>query len=231
MKHNPSHLHSVLADHSPNSSLHSDYLLHVLVRHRMIRDMVCLLATMGIGSLLVSSTLGSPLNHVVTTSRPDRAERSTTAARNSFNSILADLKLNYSITVPIPSGHSNDFWHIECDHEAVPPGWAAPPEFYDVGAFSDCNKAIMQVTRGSDPREPQVWTAQASWTRRSCGVFLVPGQVLTRVNFARIDIGDIAKEVAKKCIYERTTPPQGGWAAIGGYFIVLLTGTGESRKP
>ena len=192
----------------------------------MIRAMVYLLATIGIGFLLVGSTLSGPLNHAVTTSRPDRAQRSATPAKSSLNSIIADLKLNYSITVPIPSNDSNYFWHIECDHETIPPGWAAPPEFYKVGALLDCNTAIMQVTRGGDPLEPQVWTAQANWSYRSCGIFLIPGQALTRVNFARIDIGEIAEEVAKKCVHRRTALPQGGWAAIGGYFIVLVTGTG-----
>ena len=191
--------------------------------------MVYLLATMGIGLLLVAGTLGSPLNRVVTGSRPDRAQRSTASARRGINPILVEsLKLNYSTTVPIPSKDSDDFWHIECDQETIPPGWAAPPEFYNVGSTLDCNRAIMKVTRGGDPLEPQLWTAQADWSSRSCGVFLIPGQVFTRVNFARIDIGEIAKEVAMKCVYGRLTPPQGGWAAIGGYFIVLVTGTGES---
>ena len=189
--------------------------------------MIYLLATMGICWLLVGSTLASPLEHVVTASRPDRAQHSTTSTRRGLNPmILANLKLNYSITVPIPSSDSNGFWHIECDHETIPPGWAAPPEFYGVGATLDCNRAITQVTRGGDPLEPQVWTAQSEWSHRSCGVFLIPGQVFTRVNFARINIGEIAKEVATKCVHGRITPPQGGWAAIGGYFIVLVTGTG-----
>ena len=196
----------------------------------MIRAMVYLLATIGIGLLLVGSTLGGPLKHVVTASRPDRAQRSTIPARSSLSSTIADLELNYSVTVPIPSSNSNPFWHIECDHKTIPPGWAAPPEFYKVGALLDCNRATMQVTKGGDPLQSQLWTAQANWSYRSCGVFLIPGQVFTRVNFARIDIGEIAEEVAKKCVYGKTVPPQGGWAAIGGYFIVLVTGTGENRK-
>ena len=93
----------------------------------------------------------------------------------------------------------------------------------------------MQVTRGGDPVEPQIWTAQANWSHRSCGVFLIPGQVFTRVNFARIDIGEIAEKATKKCVYGSQALPQGGWAAIGGYFIVLVTGTGgiesRNRKP
>lgn len=190
--------------------------------------MVYLLATIGIGLLLVGSTLGGPLNREVAASLPDPAQPSTTPARSSINSIVAALELNYSVTVPIPSNDSNDFWHIECDHDVIPPGWAAPPDFYEVGATLDCKRAIEQVTRGGDPLQPQVWTAQASWSHRSCGVFLIPGQVFTRVNFARIDIGDIAKEVENKCVSGKFTPPQGGWAAIGGYFIVLVTGTGES---
>lgn len=186
---------------------------------------------MSMSLLLASSTLGSPLNHVVTASPPGPAQPSTTPTWGSINSmIFAALELNYSVTVPTPSTGSDDFWHIECDHETVPPGWAAPPEFYEVTAALDCNRAIMKVTRGGDPLEPQLWTAQADWSHRSCGVFLVPGQVFTRVNFARIDIGEIAKEVARKCVYGWATRPQGGWAAIGGYFIVLVTGTGEIER-
>ena len=192
----------------------------------MIRPMVCLLATMGIGLLLVGSILGSPLNRVVTASRPDRAQRSTTPMRRGINPvILANLELNYSVTVPAPSSDSNDFWHIECDRGTVPPGWAAPPEFFEVAASFDCKEAIMQVTRGGDSLEPQLWTAQAHWSHHSCGVFLIPGQIFTRVNFARSDIGEIAQEVVKKCVNGRISPSQGGWAAIGGYFIVMLTGT------
>ena len=189
--------------------------------------MVYLLATVDICWLLIGSTLASPLNHVVTASRPDRAQLSTTPTRRGIDPILlANLELNYSITVSIPSSDSTDFWHIECDHETIPPGWAAPPEFYDVGAPFDCKQAIMQVTRGGDPLQPQLWTAQANWSHRSCGVFLIPGQVFTRVNFARTDIREIAEEVAKKCMYGKIAPSLGGWAAIGGYFIVLVTGTG-----
>ena len=182
------------------------------------------------GLLLVGNTLGSPLNRDVAASLPDPAQPSTTPARSSINSILGDLELNYSITVPIPSNVSNNFWHIECDHDVIPPGWAAPPDFYEVRATLDCTRAIMKVTREGDPLQPQVWTAQANWSHRSCGVFLIPGHDFTRVNFARIDISGIAKEVANNCVNGIMVPPQGGWAAIGGYFIVLVTGTGESRK-
>ena len=185
-----------------------------------------LLATMGIGLLLVGSMLGSPMTHVVTGLPHDRAERFTTLAKSGINPmILADLELNYSALVPTPSSDSTDSKHVECDHEATPPGWAAPPEFYNVGVTASCTKAIMQVTSGGDPLEPQLWTAQVNWSHGSCGVFLVPGQVFTRINFTRIDIGEMAEEVAKKCLYGGTIPSQGGWVAIGGYFIVLLTGT------
>ena len=182
------------------------------------------------GLLLVGGTLGSPLNHDIAASLPEPAQPSTTPARISINSIVAALELNYSVTVPIPRNESNGFWHIECDHGVTPPGWAAPPDFYEVGATLDCTRAITKVTREGDPLQPQVWSAQANWSHRSCGVSLIPGQVFTRVNFARVDISEIAKEVANKCVNGIVVPPQGGWAAIGGYFIVLVTGTGESRK-
>ena len=71
---------------------------------------------------------------------------------------------------------------------------------------------------------PQVWTMQAQWLYDSCGVYLVPDRRPTWVLFARVDVSEIAHAIVRKCLVgERNLV--GGWAAIGGTFIVLLTGS------
>lgn len=43
------------------------------------------------------------------------------------------------------------------------------------------------------------------------------------MNFARVDIAEIAQEIARKCV-TREHEFVGGWVSIGGYFVVMLTG-------
>ena len=188
--------------------------------------MVSLLATLGICGFVLVSTLTLPPNRLSIASGPNLAERSTSLVSSDINSMtLADLPRNFSLTAPNPSIDQSAFWHIECGRDAVPPGWPAPPECHRIGDLVDCGRAIFQVSRGGgDPVEPQTWTSSADWTYQSCGVFLAPGsRSHPHVSFARIDIAAIAHRISRKC-WDMYDGSEGGWAAIGGSFIVLLTG-------
>ncbi len=77
-----------------------------------------------------------------------------------------------------------------------------------------------------DPLDPQTWTAGAEWSYGSCGVVLAPGERSARVRFARIDVVEIAAEIMQECVSEEHDW-MGGWVAIGGSFVVMLTGTGR----
>lgn len=192
--------------------------------------MVSSLATLGIyGSILVS-TVALPSYRLPVTSEPNLADRSTPIVTSNLNiATLADLQRNVSLTAPNPSRNQATFWEIECGRDAIPPGWNAPPEYHPIGDLVDCGRAIFKVTRGGgDPLEYQTWTSPAQWSEESCGVFIAPGsRSHPHVSFARIEISSIAHVILRRC-WNIDHGIEGGWAAIGGSFIVLLTGTEPS---
>ena len=189
--------------------------------------MLSSLATLGVGCLPWVSTLALPPNRIFG-ARPSLAEGSTFPLATNVDAVIkADLHLNFSISVPTPNRSPNDFWHIECGYDAIPPGWVSPPDLYRITELIDCHRAVFSVTRGGEPLEPQTWTSQADWSYRSCGVFLAPGRSSARVSFPRIDVAEIAIAVIQKCVHQEQGF-LGGWAAIGGYFIVLVTGRESS---
>ena len=190
--------------------------------------MVSSLAVLGIGCILSVNILALPPSRMIDTSASNPAERSTSSLTGNINPIiLPDLQLNSTISSPTSSDESVDSWPIECGEDATPPGWLVPPELRPITTPLDCSDAIFRVTREGEPREPQIWESQAEWSYRSCGVFLAPGWHYAHVNFPRSDMAEIAEEIARKCVIQKHGF-MGGWVSIGGYFIVLLTG---SRSP
>lgn len=187
--------------------------------------MVSSLAMLGIGCTLLASSLALPPNRMIATSVPKPAGRSVSSRAGNLDPLtLLDLPLNTSITTPRPSESPVGSWAIECGRDNTPPGWAVPPETHQIARPTDCRSAISRVIRGGEPWEPQIWTSQANWSFRSCGVFLAPGWSYARVNFPRIDMAEIAQEIARMCVTQEYEF-MGGWVAIGGYFILLLTGS------
>ncbi|CAD6578893.1 MAG: hypothetical protein ASARMPRED_008883 [Alectoria sarmentosa] len=180
--------------------------------------------TLGFGCILLVVTRAIPPYRMIGASAPSLAERFTPSSADNINSlVLSDVKLNASIPTPTPSETPLGHWAIECGDDTTPPGWLVPPETRHISNPTDCRSAIFRVTRGGNPREPQVWTSRADWSFGSCGVFLTPGWSYARVNFPRIDMAEIAQEIERKCVNQEYEF-MGGWVAIGGYFIVLLTG-------
>ena len=188
-----------------------------------MRAMVFSLATLGVVSLHLVNTLALPPMRIPSASGLDLTDRSTSPSANRINSVLSLVPLNLSITTPTPSNVPINAWAVQCDRDTIPPGWTSPPEFHKIGDIVDCHRAVYDVTRGGDPLEPQTWTTKSSWSQPSCGVFLVPGSNLARVHFARIDLAEVAYEILRDC-FRPGHGLIGGWAAIGGQFIVLLTG-------
>ena len=192
--------------------------------------MVSLLVTSAIGCSLFVSALALPPNRMFGTAAPNPAERSVPSLAGNINPmILPDVRLNTSRSILSSSRNAISYWSTECDQDTVPPGWARTPRKHQIDSPVDCADAIFRVTRGGNPDEPQVWTSQADWSYRSCGVFLDPGWSYARVNIPRTDMAEIAQEIAEKCV----TPENdfmGGWVGIGGYFILLLTGRESPEK-
>lgn len=189
--------------------------------------MLSSLATLGIYGFILVSTVARPSYRLPVTLEPNLVDRSTPIVTNSLDTLtLADLPQNFSLTAPNPSGNQANFWDIECGRDAIPPGWSTPPEYHPIGDITDCGRAIFKVTRGGgDPLEYQTWTSPAEWSSESCGVFFAPGsRSHAHVSFARIEISSIAHAILRRC-WNIDRGIQGGWAAIGGSFIVLLTGT------
>lgn len=192
--------------------------------------MVSLLATLGIYGFILVSTVALPSYRLPVTSEPNLADRSTPIVTGNLNIVtLADLQRNFSLTAPNATRNQAPFWEIECGRDTIPPGWSAPPEYHSIGDLVDCGRAIFKVTRdGGDPLEYQTWTSPAEWSSDSCGVFMAPGsRSHPHVRFARINISAIAHAIMRRC-WNIDHGIEGGWAAIGGSFIVLLTGTEPS---
>ena len=186
--------------------------------------MVQLLALL-IFSCAIFLNTSSLLSHrMIDAPAPDFAKSSTSLAASNNLLTTPALHLNTSTSTPIPSIAPIGYWSIVCGEETIPPGWIVPPEMHAVTNPIDCGDAIFRVTSGGDPRDPQIWTSRANWLYGSCGVFLTPGWSHARVNFPRIDMAEIAQGIKTKCV----TPEHhflGGWVSIGGFFILLLTGT------
>ena len=188
------------------------------------RAMVYSPATLGLCFIFLVDTFAIPPYRTIGNSAPRLMERSMSSLADDTNSItLPDLHLNTSISIPTPSHTPVGYWAIECNQEIIPPGWFVPPETTQIEDPTDCRSAIFRVTRGGNPRESQVWTSKEDWSYRSCGVSLAPGWLYSRIRFARIDVAEVAQEIARKCVTQEHDF-MGGWAAIGEYFIVLLTG-------
>ena len=198
-----------------------------------MRAMASSLVTLSVTCVLLVNTLALPQMRISGASVPDLAQRSTSPSANRITPILADLQLNLlnsNITAPTPSKLPINAWPVQCDQEAIPSGWVAAPKFHEIGDVIDCHRAIYSVTRGGgDPLEPQTWTTRADWSQPSCGVSLVPGSMFAHLNFARIEVAEIAFQILHECIR-----PQygfmGGWVAIGGQYIVFLTGRGDQTR-
>ena len=186
--------------------------------------MAYVLAMLTFSCAIFFGTLALPSHRMIDPKTPDSARRFTSLAASTLFLGIPDLHLNTSISIPTLTKPSIGYWPIQCGEETTPPGWLVPPEMHEVTKPTDCRQAIFRVTRGGDPLDPQIWTSQADWTYGSCGVSLSPGWSYARVNFPRIDVADIAQEIERKCV-TREHGFEGGWAAIGGFFIVKLTGT------
>lgn len=190
--------------------------------------MLSSLATLGIGCVLFVLTLALPPNRMIDASAPIPASRSLSSPADNLNAlILPNPHLNLSIPPPTPSKTPPGSWDIKCGEDTTPPGWFMPPVTQRITHPPDCRDAIFRVTRGGNPLPPQDWTSQADWTFQSCGVYLAPGWSWAHVSFKRIVIAEIAQEIARKCVKE-AHGFIGGWVAIGGYFIVLVTGKAVS---
>lgn len=204
------------------SHLHID--LYVLCQTSFELAMLQVLALLIFSCAIFFSTTSLPSYRMIDAPAPIVAKRSTSlAASNNLLSTPA-LHLNTSTSTPTPSKAPIGYWPIVCGEEITPPGWVVPPEMHAVTNPTDCRDAIFRVTRGGDPLDPQIWTSRANWLYGSCGVFLTPGWSHTRVDFSRIDIAEIAQDIKRKCV----TPEHdfmGGWVSLGGFFIILLTGT------
>lgn len=183
--------------------------------------------TLVIASFLALGTLALPPNRINGAPGPGlAADRPAFPLPGSVNPLMAaDHPLNFSISVPTPRKPLTEPWPVQCGHDAIPPGWAAPPPLHRIGEVYDCRRAIFLVTRdgAGDPLDPQTWTAQADWSYGSCGVFLAPGSRRAMVRFARIEVFEIAGEILRECVSE-VHGWMGGWVAIGGDFVVMLTG-------
>ena len=174
---------------------------------------------LGFRSIIIVNTLAMFPSRMIGASARNSLELSMSSPENSINpETITDLHLNSSTSTPVGG------WSIECDQDAIPPGWAAPPEMHTVASPIQCRSAILQVTRQRDPQEPQIWTSQAEWSYHSCGVFLEPGWSYARVTFPRMAMAEIAKSIRRKCVNQENDF-MGGWVAVGGLFILLLTGT------
>lgn len=187
------------------------------------RVMASSLATLGFGCILLIHILAIPPYRVIGTSTPNPSEGSLSSyPPGKINSIVTpNVNLKINISNPTPN------WAIECNLEITPPGWVVPPETTRIENPTDCRKAIFRVTRGGNPREFQVWTSRVDWSYGSCVVSFDPGWLYARVRFARIDVAEIAQEIWLKCVTQEHDF-MGGWAAVGGNFIVLLTGSKTS---
>lgn len=174
---------------------------------------------LGFRGIIIVSTLAMFRSGMSGTSAPNPPEQSMSSPENSINSLMiTDLHLNSSTST------AGGDWSIECGQDAIPPGWAAPPAKRKIASPIECRGAILQVTLQGDPQEPQVWTSQAEWSYRSCGVFLEPGWSYARVLFSRREMAEVAKSIRRKCVNQENDY-MGGWVSIGGLFILLLTGT------
>ena len=186
------------------------------------------LATLGVGYLFLVGTLALPATPIMGAPNSSPADGSgASLAQNITSMTTEDLQLNRSISLTTPSSTLDDFWAVECDQDAIPPTWDVPPEFHPIRHPYDCNRAIYTVTRGGgDPLEPEVWTSRQDWPHDSCGVYLIPSRDHARINFARIDIFEISYAILRKCVMVQHNV-LGGWVSIGGFYIVLLTGSGS----
>lgn len=183
--------------------------------------MVSLLVALGFGLCVLLSALALPTRTVVSASGRTLVERSTSSLVDKGTTLVhPDIQFNSSLS---SLGALHDAWDIQCDRHVLPPDWTTPPNFHRVGDVIDCGRAIFSIGRGGDPLMPQVWTRQADWPYNSCGVYLVPGRQPARIGFARIEVSVIAHAIVRKCLAMRSNSI-GGWVAIGGSFIVLLTG-------
>ena len=175
---------------------------------------------LGFRGLFVVSALAMFPSRIIGASAPNPSELSLSSPENSINSpTIADLHLNSSTSTTVRD------WSIQCGQDTIPPGWAAPPSKRKIASPIQCRSAILQVTRQGDSQEPQVWTSEAEWSYRSCGVVLEPGWSYARVSFSRRELAEIAKTIRLKCVNQENDF-MGGWVSIGGLFILLLTGTG-----
>ena len=187
--------------------------------------MVSSLATLGTGCMLLVSTLALPPNRMIGTSAPKEARRSQSSLARGIDSItLPDLHLNTSSSIPTPSQRPIAYGTAVCDQSTIPRGWVVAPRKRQIESPIDCDNAIHRVTRGGDPEDPQVWESPADRSYRSCGVFLAAGWDYASVVFPRVDMAEIAQDIARRCVNPEHDF-MGGWVRIGGYFIILLTGT------
>ena len=175
---------------------------------------------LGFRYLFLVSALALFPSRIIGASAPNPLSQSLSSPENSINSLtITDLHLNSSTSTVVRD------WSTQCGLDTIPPGWAAPPSKRKIASPIQCRSAILEVTRQGDSQEPQVWTSQAEWTYRSCGVILEPGWSYARVSFSRRELAEIAKSIRLKCVNQQNNF-MGGWVSIGGLFILLLTGTG-----
>ena len=175
---------------------------------------------LGFRGLFIVSALAMFPSRIIGASAPNPPALSLSSPENSIDSLmLTDLHLNSSTSTAVRD------WSIQCGQDTIPPGWAAPPSKRKIASPVQCRGAILQMTRQGDSQEPQVWTSQAEWSYRSCGVILEPGWSYARVSFSRRELAEIAKTIRLKCVNQENDF-MGGWVSVGGFFILLLTGTG-----
>ena len=174
---------------------------------------------LGFRGMVIVSALAMFPSRIVGASAPNPPELSMSSPENSINSLMiTDLHLNSSTSTAVRD------WSIQCGQDTIPPGWAAPPTKRKIASPIQCRGAILQMTSQPDPQEPQIWTSQAEWSYRSCGVILEPGWSYARVSFSRRELAEIAKSIRRRCVNPENDF-MGGWVSIGGLFILLLTGT------